>query len=267
MPLDAPPSASPVRELLVRAWRALYPLRRMSSAPLTAAHPTARLRAAAAVRHPVGPPSRPSSAWALRTAVLCAVAMAATWTLAELVPAVHLRDAVVLEDFTLLGRPRVDVLANDLLSLLDPLLYTVWALLLVATALLRRRPRVALAIAVVLPAAPGIAEVLKPLLAHPHDSVGQWVGPASWPSGHATAAVTLVLCALLVAPHALRPLVAALGGAFAVAVGCSLLILAWHMPSDVLGGYLLAALCVSLAVAALGSTWDEPRPLWRHRSA
>lgn len=185
--------------------------------------------------------------------------MAATWTLAELVPTLHLRDAIVLHDFTKLGRPRVDLLAKNLLHLLDPLLYTVWALLLVAIALLRGRPRVALAMAVVLPAAPLSAELLKPLLAHPHDSIDfQWVGPASWPSGHATAAMTLVLCALLVAPHRLRPLVAALGGAFAVAIGCSLLILAWHMPSDVLGGYLLAALWVSLAVAALGGSWDLP---------
>ena len=38
---------------------------------------------------------------------------------------------------------------------------------------------------------------------------------------------------------------------FAVAVGCALLILAWHMPSDVLGGYLVAALWTALAVAAL----------------
>ncbi len=205
------------------------------------------------VRDLTGHAGRPSGAWALRAAVLCAAGMAVTWTLAELVPAIHLRDAVLLDDFTKLSRPGVDAFANGLLSLLDPLLYTVWALLLVAVALLRGRPRVALAVAVVLPAAPGIAEVLKPLLAHPHDSVGpQWIGPASWPSGHATAAMTLVLCALLVAPYGLRPLVAALGSAFAVAVGCSLLILAWHMPSDVLGGYLLAALCVSLAVAALG---------------
>ena len=160
----------------------------------------------------------------------------------------------------------MDTLANHLLHLLDPLLYTVWALLIVAVALLRRRPRVALAVAVVLPAAPGIAELLKPLLAHPHDSVGyQWVGPASWPSGHATAAMTLVLCALLVTPHRLRPLVAALGCAFAVAVGCSLLILAWHMPSDVLGGYLLAALCVSLAIVAMGPAWDRPGPLAARR--
>ena len=74
---------------------------------------------------------------------------------------------------------------------------------------------------------------------------------ASWPSGHSTAAAALVLCAVLVSPARLRPLVAALGGMFALAVGCSLLILAWHMPSDVLGGYLLAALWVALAVAGL----------------
>jgi membrane-associated phospholipid phosphatase len=192
--------------------------------------------------------------------------MAVTWALAELVPAIHLRDAIVLNDFTKLGRRGVDTLANDLLHLLDPLLYTAWALLVVAVALLRGRPRVALAVAIVLPAAPGIAELLKPLLAHSHDSVGwQWVGAASWPSGHATAAMTLVLCALLVTPHRLRPLVASLCCAFAVAVGCSLLILAWHMPSDVLGGYLLAALCVSLTIAAMGPAWDRPGPLLRRR--
>jgi membrane-associated phospholipid phosphatase len=214
-----------------------------------------------------GQAPQPSIAWALWAALLCVFAMAITWTLASLVPAVHWRDAIVLNDFTKLERPGVDRLANDLLHLLDPLLYTVWALSLVAVALLRGRPRVALAIAVVLPAAPGIAELLKPLLAHPHDGVGwQWVSPASWPSGHATAAMTLMLCALLVTPHRLRPLVAALGCAFAVAVGCSLLILAWHMPSDVLGGYLLATLCVLLAIVAMGPHWDRPGPVLRRRS-
>jgi membrane-associated phospholipid phosphatase len=240
----------------------------MSIAPLTAAHPAARSDATGLAREPAGRAGPPSVAWAVRAAVLCVVGMAATWALAELVPAIHLRDAMLLDDFTKLSRPGVDTPAKGLLRLLDPLLYTVWALLLVAVALLRRRPRVALAIAVVLPVAPGAAELLKPLLAHPHDSVGlQWVGPASWPSGHATAAMTLVLCALLVAPHRLRPLVAALGSAFAVAVGCALLILAWHMPSDVLGGYLLAALCVSLAVAAMGAAWDVPAPRAGRRSA
>ncbi len=201
---------------------------------------------------PPGLSPRVKVALALLAAALCVLALAATWVLAELVPATHLRDASLLYRFTELGRPRIDTLANGLLTLLSPLLYTVWALLIVGVALLRRRLRVALAVAIVLPAAPLSAELLKPLLAHPHASVGYvWIGAASWPSGHATAAATLVLCALLAAPRALRPTVAALGGVFVAAVGVSLLILAWHMPSDVLGGYLLAALYTSLAAAAL----------------
>lgn len=200
-----------------------------------------------------GPPrSRLSAALALRAAAICVLAMAVTWALASFVPTVHWRDSVALNDFTQLDTPRIDRLANDLLRLLDPLLYTLWAALLVAIALLRRRPRVALAVTILAPAAPLTAELLKPLLAHPHAHVGfGWIGAASWPSGHSTAAMTLVLCALLVAPHRLRPTVAVLGSVFAIAVGLSLLILAWHMPSDVLGGYLLAALYGSLALAAL----------------
>lgn len=233
-----------------------YPLLRMSSAPLARARYSARPSVPGLAHDPA---PGPSGGWALLAAILCVAGLATTWTLAELVPAVHLRDAAILYDFTKLSRPRIDAPANDLLRLLDPLLYTIWALVLVFVALLRRRPQVALAIAVVLPAAPLAAEVLKPLLAHPHDIAGlRSVGPASWPSGHATAAMTLALCALIVAPRRLRPLVAALGSAFAVAVGCSLLVLAWHMPSDVLGGYLLAALCVSLALVALGGAWDKP---------
>jgi hypothetical protein len=45
--------------------------------------------------------------------------------------------------------------------------------------------------------------------------------------------------------------VALLGCALAVAVGDSILVLAWHFPSDVVGGYLLAACWVSLALAAV----------------
>jgi membrane-associated phospholipid phosphatase len=224
------------------------------------AAPASGVAPASAERAGARPPNRRSATFALRGAMLCVAGLALTWALAELVPVVHWRDAVALNDFTELGRPRIDRLANGLLGLLNPLLYTLWALLLVALALVRRRPRVALAVAIVLPAAPLSAEVLKPLLAHPHAHVGyQWIGAASWPSGHATAAMTLVLCALLVAPHRLRPTIAVLGGAFAIAVGFSLLILAWHMPSDVLGGYLLAALYGSLALAALRAA-EQRRP-------
>ena len=156
--------------------------------------------------------------------------------MAALVPATHVKDAVALYDFTLLGGPRVDDLANALLHLLDPLLYMLWGVLLIAVALWRRRPRVALAVGVVMGMAPLTAETLKPLLAHPHARIyGDEITAASWPSGHASAATALVMCAVLVAPQRLRPTVAVLGAIFAAAVGFSLLLLAWHLPSDVVG--------------------------------
>jgi len=200
---------------------------------------------------------------ALAVAALCLAALALTWVVAELVPAAQVKDTALLNHFVLLGRPRVDSVANALLHLLDPLPFILWGLVLVAIALLRRRPRVAVAVALVLSLAPLTAETLKPLLAHPHVQIGlTHIHAASWPSGHSTAALALVLCAALVAPARLRPLVLGLGVAFAAAVGCSLLILAWHMPSDVVGGYLVALLWMALAVAGLRAT-DRRRPAAR----
>jgi membrane-associated phospholipid phosphatase len=189
---------------------------------------------------------------ALLLAGLCTLAMALTWTLAELVALTHTKDAWVLYDFTRLDNPLVEIPAGALLALLEPWFFSVWGVVLVALALRQRRPRVALAVTLVLSLAPASAELLKPLLAHPHAQVVPlYIREASWPSGHATAAMALVWCAVLVAPPARRRLVATLGLLFAAAVGCALLILAWHMPSDVLGGYLLASLWAALALAAL----------------
>jgi membrane-associated phospholipid phosphatase len=191
----------------------------------------------------------------LGVAGLCVLALALVWVIAELIPAVQWKDAAVLHDFTLLSRPRVDGPANFLLHLLNPLQFVLWGIALMAVAIARERPRVAPAVAAVMGLAPFTAETLKPLLAHPHVAVGGvYIGAASWPSGHATAALALVLSAVLVAPARLRPIVASVGALYIVAVGVSLLILAWHMPSDVLGGYLVATLWMALAVAALRFT-------------
>jgi membrane-associated phospholipid phosphatase len=198
-------------------------------------------------------------------AALCVAAMAAVWVVAELVPSARYRDAVLLHDFTLMSGPRVDGVGNFVLHLLDPTLFILWGLAIVAFALARSRPRVAVAVVAVMSLAPYTAETLKPLLAHRHVTVGYvQIGPASWPSGHSTAALALVLSAVLVMPPRVRPFAAALGAVFAAAVGCFLLILGWHMPSDVIGGYLVAALWTALAVAALRAAerrWPTGRPI------
>lgn len=201
-------------------------------------------------------PGRPSGPAGLRAplavAAACVVALAAVWSVAELVPAAHLKDAVTLYRFTTLSRPGLDSIGHFLLRLLEPGLFVLWSIAIVATALARERPRLALAAIAVLGLAPLTSELLKPLLAHRHDVVGHvQVNPASWPSGHSTAATALVLCAVLVAPARLRPVLAAVGAAFVAAVSVSLLVLAWHMPSDVLGGYLVAGLWTALAVTGV----------------
>jgi membrane-associated phospholipid phosphatase len=189
---------------------------------------------------------------ALCAAALCLVGLASTWIVAELVPAAQVKDAVALHDFTLLDTSHVEAAVNLLLAALDPLPFTIWGLALVLFALAGGHRRVALAVVLVLGLAPLSAELLKPLLAHPHVHIGAaHVGAASWPSGHSAAALALAMCAALVTPANLRRAVLVLGGVFAVAIGCAVLIRAWHMPSDVLGGYLLAALWMALAVAAL----------------
>jgi len=195
----------------------------------------------------------------------CAVALALVWCLAELVPAIHLRDAIVLNHFTQLRGPHVNKPLHTLLHLLDPVLYVLWGIALIALALARSRPRVALAIALTLALAPLSAEALKPVLSHGNAGYqGTRLGVSSWPSGHATAALTLALCAVLAVPARWRPLTAAVGILFAAVAGAALLILEKHMPSDVVGGYLTATMWVALAVAALRAAerrWPTPVPV------
>src|SRR5580658_9239447 len=194
----------------------------------------------------------PGAVAALAVAGACFAALVLVWALVNHVTAVQWKDAVALHDFTQLSRPGIDGVASFLLHLLDPTQFVLWGVALVAVAFARERPRVAVAVIVVMALAPFTSETLKPLLAHPHIEIGQdHIGPASWPSGHSTAVLALVLSAVLVAPARLRRIVAAVGAAFALAVGCSLLILAWHMPSDVIGGYLVASCWAALAVAGL----------------
>jgi membrane-associated phospholipid phosphatase len=212
------------------------------------------------VRPAFPPGAQPRASRALLVAVACVLSLALVWVVAALVPPAHFKDAVLLHHFTLLSGPHVDAAANTLLDLLDPLALAAWAVALMAFGLVRKRRREALAAAAIVLLSPLTAEALKPLLAHPHAHAGAvHIGAASWPSGHSSAALAVALAASLLAPKRTRPLVAALGGAFAVAVGCALLIQAWHMPSDVLGGYLVAALWTALAVAALRATGRRRR--------
>jgi membrane-associated phospholipid phosphatase len=173
----------------------------------------------------------------------------------------------MLHGFVGLDRPSVHRAIWFLAHLGDTLPYACAGLVCIAVALARRRGWRALAVAGVLAVTGVTTQVLKHALAQPR--LEHWlpeqVATNSWPSGHSTAAMTLALCAILVAPPALRAVTAMLGGAFAVGVGYAVLVLGWHYPSDVLGGFLVAGLWASLAVGVLHRVEaPEParRPVW-----
>lgn len=203
---------------------------------------------------------------ALAGAVVIAALLPLVYLAAVHVGPVHTLDATVLNGFTNLDGPWVEPRATWIATLCNPDRFVWLVAAVIALALLRRRPRTAAAVAIVLAGANVTTQLLKPALGYARtspllDDVGQ-VMAGSWPSGHATASMSLALCAILVAPARLRPWVAALGAAFAVAVTFSFLTLAWHYPSDVLGGFLVATLWTLLAVAAL--SWTQQR--WPQRA-
>jgi membrane-associated phospholipid phosphatase len=191
---------------------------------------------------------------ALIGAAACVVLLAVTWYAAHYIAFVRRADVSILLGFAQLDRPGVDRLTNFVAGLCDPDRYVFLAAIPVVIALIRRRPRVAAMIVVVLLGANETTQLLKPLLAAPRDLV-YWdpIGTASWPSGHATAAMSLALCMVVAAPARLRPAVATAMAAFAIAVSYSFLELGWHYPSDVFGGFLIAATWTLLGVAVLST--------------
>jgi membrane-associated phospholipid phosphatase len=190
------------------------------------------------------------------------LALLGTWVAAFHIGFFEHADQSVFRGFAgLRQHPQVSNFASFVARLCDPQQFVWLAAIPVAVALLRGRPRLAIAIAAVLLGANATTELLKPLLAHPRAA---WllggrtpVSAASWPSGHATAAMSLALTSVLGAPGRLRPFVAPLVTAFAVAVSYSFLTLSWHYPSDVFGGFLVAATWTLAVVAALLSAEER----------
>jgi membrane-associated phospholipid phosphatase len=169
-------------------------------------------------------------------------------------------DASALQGFVDIPSGRGDTLAERVAALGDPLPVALVALVLAGIALLRARPRIAVAVLLLVGATSVSSQLLKALLAYPRE-VGDWSGvaPEAFPSGHSTAAMTLAFCGVLVVPGRLRPLAAIVGLAFALGVAMSVMSLSWHFPSDVVGGYLLAT-GWTLAVVS-GLLWlEQQRP-------
>jgi membrane-associated phospholipid phosphatase len=190
----------------------------------------------------------------LALAALSAIGAATVWFVAFVAPGGRILDAAALRAFAGVARAPLEPSIHGVAVLANPLPLMLGGALLVGIAFLRRRPLMAAIVPVVLVAANACTQGLKPALADLRIiDVGHFnrVYPGSWPSGHATASMSLALCLVLVVGPGLRPLAALLGAGYAIGVGYALVALGWHLPSDVLGGYLVAASFTLLGAAAL----------------
>ena len=164
-------------------------------------------------------------------------------------------DQAILGGFLGLAERSAHTLASAGVRLADPVPVAIYTAALLAVALAGRRPRLAVTVLVVVAGANAATQALKRLTAEPRavESLSANVAPASWPSGHATAAMAISLCLIAVTPARARPLAAALGIGFALGVGYSVLLLGWHFASDVVGGFCVAAAWTLAALAVLSA--------------
>jgi membrane-associated phospholipid phosphatase len=116
----------------------------------------------------------------------------------------------------------------------------------------RGRPRLALVVGVATFGANVSTEVLKHVvLDRPALLERAPVAFNTYPSGHSTVAMSLALAAVLVVPRHWRAPITFLGVVYASAVGVATLVVGWHRPSDVVGGFAVATAWAAAAAFVL----------------
>lgn len=137
--------------------------------------------------------------------------------------------------------PNVFAATDDLLDTIDVSSLAILGLGIALLALLRGRAAAAVSALILVLGANVTTQLMKSALERP-DLLGAGTLPGgSFPSGHATVAMSLALALVLVASPRTRVFAATLGGGYAAAVGVAVVLLDWHRPSDVVGAYLVCA--------------------------
>jgi hypothetical protein len=125
--------------------------------------------------------------------------------------------------------------------------------LVMAVALLRRKPRLAVVAALTMGVPVVIAEITKRVLVRPElvEAPPGWLHN-SFPSGHVTIAVAIGIGAVIVAPYAFRWLATVVGAIYAMGIAQAVEVAGWHRLSGVIGATLLvlAVACAGLYILA-----------------
>jgi membrane-associated phospholipid phosphatase len=197
-------------------------------------------------------------------ALLCALGFAATFLVALHTGRGLHDDAALFARVS--GNPALPVratgAARTLLLGIDAAFLAVASVLLVVLALLQRRVGRAFAAVAIVGCSVVSVEALKHGLPQLGSAIPAGRAP-TFPSGHTSIAVSLGLALVVAAPPVLRPVAALVGAAYAAGVGLSLILLGWHLPSDVVGsfficGFWAAAIAATLPCAAVRPSMSLP---------
>jgi membrane-associated phospholipid phosphatase len=210
--------------------------------------------------------SRTKAWWLLAGSAAAVAALAVVaWAAFDVSRLQHLDARVLARLSAHRGGPFGD-LASIVADLGDPAPQVLLLAAGVVVALLSGRRRAALAGVVLVLGADLTTAVLKHLLAAPRfDPVLGWEQATAdaFPSGHATAAFSAAAAWALFVPPLWRRLTALIGLLAASGVAVSVVVLHYHLPSDVLGGILVAAAWTFAMLAVLQlcsfAQEDEPR--------
>jgi membrane-associated phospholipid phosphatase len=187
-----------------------------------------------------------------RLALIALLAMAALLVLYVL--AVRTGWGQELDDAALEGRTtrhRVQVATDHLLNTISVSSLVLLGGGIVTIAVARRRVHLAFVAGVVVAGACTTTEVLKHFILGRPDLVNpNPLGP-SFPSGHTTVAMSLVVALVLVVPPHRRALVALVGLAYACLIGGGVVTAGWHRPSDVMGAFFVVTAWATAGTAAL----------------
>lgn len=156
----------------------------------------------------------------------------------------------------------IEILAWLLVQAVNPVTAPAAVIGILWFALVKRGRGIAAALAVALLAANTSAPLLKALL-HESDPLGgetaRDLGPGFFPSGHATAAMSIVLAIIvLVRPGPARARAALVGGLAAGGVAVGNVVALTHHASDVVAAFLLATAWLAATLAFLPPRRTEP---------
>lgn len=192
------------------------------------------------------------AAWLVVLGLAMAGGVALLWRFCVRSERGQLLDTVALEG-NAIGQDRVDGLANTALNAVSLGSLGVATIVVAVIALARGRVLLTLVVTAFVATANIITQVLKQGLYRPDFGVDpeRVTAGNSFPSGHATVAMSVVIALILVVPPKARGVAAVLGAVYAAIAGVATMSLGWHRPSDVAGAVLVVGGCAALACLLL----------------